>query len=386
MINSVCGIRSTGRICTDIAEQLRMEGHECRIGYGRESVPERYGPYALRIGSELGVRLHGLHARVFDSAGFGSKAATRRLVRQMRAYDPDVIHLHNLHGYYLDVQTLFAYLKEAGKPVVWTLHDCWPFTGHCAYFSAAGCEKWRQQCHHCGEKRSYPASIALDRSRENFVKKKASFTGVPALTLVTPSLWLAELTRDSFLREDPVAVIPNGIDLQVFCPTEGDFRQQNHLEDKKIVLGVASVWETRKGLADLVQLAKLLREDYTVVVVGVTPQQKQDLPSNMIGICRTEDARQLAHLYTTADVFVNPTYEDNYPTVNLEAQACGTPVITYCTGGSVESVPAHCVVAQGDVEALAKKIRSETAACRKDVPLGRESMLQRYLQLYRTLI
>ena len=139
-------------------------------------------------------------------------------------------------------------------------------------------------------------------------------------------------------------------------------------------------------LADLVQLAKLLREDYTVVVVGVTPQQKQDLPSNMIGICRTEDARQLAHLYTTADVFVNPTYEDNYPTVNLEAQACGTPVITYCTGGSVESVPAHCVVAQGDVEALAKKIRSETAACRKDVPLGRESMLQRYLQLYRTLI
>ena len=386
MINSVCGIRSTGRICTDIAEQLRSEGYDCRIAYGRESVPERYQAYGLRVGSECGVRLHGAQARLLDTAGFGSRRATRRLVAKIREYDPDIIHLHNLHGYYLDVETLFAYLKEAGKPVVWTMHDCWPFTGHCPHFTVARCDKWKTGCHHCPEKGRYPASLWLDRSRENFERKKKAFTGLDRLTLVAPSRWLAGLTRESFLKEYPVEVIPNGIDLNVFRPTAGDFRQRYHLEDKTIVLGAASAWDDRKGLGDLVKLAGLLGGEYAVVAVGVTGKQKQALPDNIIAIARTESPRELAEIYTAADVFVNPTYEDNYPTVNLEAQACGTPVITYRTGGSVESVPENCIVPRCDVEALAEKIRSGTARCKSDLEPGREIMLERYLTLYRQLI
>lgn len=386
MINSVCGIRSTGRICTDIAEVLTSGGHECRIAYGRESVPVQYQAYGLRVGSEWGVRLHGLQARLFDSAGFGSKAATRRLVEQIRQYDPDLIHLHNLHGYYLDVETLFGWLKEANKPVVWTLHDCWPFTGHCPHFTVAKCGRWKTGCHGCPEKSRYPASLWLDRSRENYVRKQRAFTGLERLTLVTPSRWLADLVGESFLKEYPVEVIPNGIDLNVFQPTSGDFRQRHHLEDKKIVLGAASAWDDRKGLADLVKLAELLGGEYAVVVVGVTHKQKAALPGSVIAITRTESPRELAELYTAADVFVNPTYEDNYPTVNLEAHACGTPVITYRTGGSVESVPEHCVVPCGDINALAEKIRTGTASRKTDLQADRKTMLERYLALYWQMI
>lgn len=382
MINSVCGIRSTGRNCTDIAQQLKAGGHDCRIAYGRESVPERYAQYAVRVGNELGVRLHGIQARIFDNSGFASQAATRKLVAQIREYDPDIIHLHNIHGYYLDIETLFAYLKEAKKPVVWTLHDCWSFTGHCSHFSVAGCDKWQTGCHHCPEKGRYPSSLLLDRSRENYKRKKAAFTGVADLTLVTPSQWLAKLTRNSFLKAYPVQVIHNGIDLSVFTPTAGDFRVRHHLEGKKIVMGAASAWDDRKGLHDLVRLAGLLGEGYAVVVVGVTEKQKQAWPDSVIAITRTESPAELAEIYTAADVFVNPTYEDNYPTVNLEAQACGTPVITYRTGGSVESVPEDCVVEQGDLDALARKIRAGSYGCKEDPDFDRAIMLREYMDLY----
>lgn len=382
MINSVCGIRSTGRICTDLAEQLQAEGHGCRIAYGRETVPPQYQAYSLRIGNEWGVRVHGLQARFFDCAGFGSKAATRRLVEQIKVYDPDIIHLHNLHGYYLDVETLFRYLKESNKPVVWTLHDCWSFTGHCPHFTVARCTKWKTGCYECPERGRYPASVWLDRSRRNFTRKKQAFTGVADLTLVTPSQWLAELTRESFLKEYPVEVIRNGIDVDVFKPTPGNIRERYHLEGKKIVLGVASAWDDRKGLGDLVKLAELLGEAYAVVVVGVTPRQKAALPEEVLVVTRTESPQELAEFYTAADVFVNPTYEDNYPTVNLEAQACGTPVITYRTGGSVESVPDDCIVPCGDIEALAERIRKGTYECRADLDSSRASMLEKYLRLY----
>lgn len=383
MINSVCGIRSTGRICTDIAEQLRACGYDCRIAYGRESVPERYQQYAVRVGSELGVRIHGIQARILDNAGFASKAATRKLAAQIREYNPDIIHLHNIHGYYLDVETLFGCLKELKKPVIWTLHDCWSFTGHCPHFAVAGCDNWKTQCHHCPEKGRYPASLVLDRSRENYRRKKAAFTGVEDLTLVTPSRWLAELTRESFLKDYPVAVISNGIDLSVFTPTESDFRARHHLENKKLVMGAASAWDDRKGLQDMVKLARELGQEYTVIVVGVTQQQKQELPDTILAVTRTESPKELAQIYTAADVFVNPTYEDTYPTVNLEAQACGTPVITYRTGGSVESVPEDCVVDRGDVAAMAEKIRFGKYACRTDLDCSRETMLQQYMDLYR---
>ena len=189
-INSVCGIRSTGRICTDLAEVLSSSGHECKIAYGRETVPEKYKNISYRIGSNLGVKLNALKARIFDNEGFNAKGATRKLVKEIKAFNPDVIHLHNLHGYYLNLKILFGYLKKADKPVVWTLHDCWAFTGHCSYFDFAGCTKWQTQCHHCSQKKDYPVSKCRDRSRKNYLDKKQIFTGVKNLTIVTPSKWL----------------------------------------------------------------------------------------------------------------------------------------------------------------------------------------------------
>lgn len=386
MINSVCGIRSTGRICTDVAELLTAEGHDTRIAYGREDAPEQYRRYAVRIGSELGVRLHGIQTRIFDTTGFGSKRATRNLIRQIREYDPDLIHLHNIHGYYINIEILFDYLKKAKKPVVWTLHDCWTFTGHCAYFSAAGCSKWKTGCGGCAQKRRYPASFLMDHSAQNYVRKRNAFTGVDNLTLVTPSQWLTDLVKQSYLKEYPVQVIYNGINRDVFKPTPGDFREQYALQDKYIVMGAASTWDERKGLEDFIKLSEKLDESYAIVLVGITPEQEKSLPRKIIGITRTENPVQLAQIYTAADVLVNPTYEDNYPTVNLEAQACGTPVITYRTGGSVESVPEECVVEQGNVDALARKIRRRDAVCKQDLILDRESMLQNYMELYHRLL
>ena len=146
MINSVCGIRSTGRICTDIAEELEKQGHDVKIAYGRETVPEKYQKYAVRIGTDLDVKLHGIKTRLFDRHGFGSKRATKKFIKWVEEYDPDVIHLHNLHGYYINIKILFDYLKKANKKVVWTLHDCWAFTGHCTHFDFVGCNKWKCKC------------------------------------------------------------------------------------------------------------------------------------------------------------------------------------------------------------------------------------------------
>jgi len=356
MINSVCGIKSTGRIATDLADMLTEKGHTVKIAYGREEVPEKYKEYAVRIGNEWDVRLHGLEARLFDNAGFGSKKATLRFLEWVREFAPDIIHLHNLHGYYINVELLFKFLKEYKSPVIWTLHDCWAFTGHCAHFDLCKCYKWKTECHKCPQKKEYPASILLDNSRKNYRNKKKAFQGVDNMVIVTPSNWLAGLVKESFLREYETRVINNGIDLALFKPTEGGFREKYKLENKIIVLGVASAWGVKKGLVDFIELRKLLDRRYEIVLVGVSEEDKNILPNGVLGITRTNSVKELAEIYTAADIFLNLTYEDNYPTVNLEAQACGTPVITYRTGGSVESVPEEQVANQGDLKSVVELI------------------------------
>lgn len=381
-INSVCGIRSTGRICTDIAQVLEVEGHECKIAYGRENVPEQHQKYAHAITNVWGNRLDGLKTRLFDNAGFNSTRVTKRFVRWMKEYDPDVIHLHNLHGYYINVDVLFRALKQMDKPVVWTLHDCWSFTGHCSHFSVAKCEKWKSSCYNCLQTRIYPASFGFDRSKKNHEEKKKAFTGINKMTIVTPSQWLADLVKQSFLKEYDVQVIPNGIDLDVFRPTEGNFREKHGLLDKKIVLAVASAWGKNKGLYDLFKLADLLRDEYRVVIVGLKPEQMKLVPENVTGITRTNNTQELAHIYTTADIFVNPTYQDTYPTVNLEAQACGTPVLTYRTGGSVESVPPEQVVDQGDWYGLCEAIKQMESCTALQVDFSAKNTFYKYVELY----
>lgn len=340
LINSVCGIGSTGRIVGDLAEAYISQGHEVIIAYGRDGrVPEKYRPYARRIGSDMNVRFSALRTRLLDDHGFANGSATREFLRWAESYDPDILWLHNLHGYYLHVGLLFDWIKSRpGMQVKWTLHDCWAFTGHCTHFSFAGCDRWKTGCCSCPERKRYPASLLLDNSRDNYARKKAAFTGVEKMQLIVPSRWLADLVRQSYLGEYPVEICPNTIDSEIFRPTTGSFRETYGLTDKKMILGVASAWTERKGYRDFLKLRGILADSCVIVLVGVSETQCRELPSGILGISRTENPRELAEIYTAADLFFNPTYEDTYPTVNLEAESCGTRVVTYNTGGCAETI------------------------------------------------
>ena len=300
MINVVCGIRSTGRICTDLATALEDQGHEVKIAYGREEVPEKFKKYAVRIGTDLDVKLHGLRARLHDGCGWGSRRATEKFIEWVKEYNPYIIHLHNIHGYYINMEVLFKYLKVCGKKIIWTLHDCWAFTGHSAYCDTANCERWITGCYDCPLKKEYPASY-VDRSAENWKKKKTLISQIPNLTLVTPSEWLAGLARKSFLAQYPVEVIHNGINTEAFHMVKSDFKAKNNIEDKYMLLGVATTWDEIKGFFDYLRLADMLGDKYQMVMVGVSKEQKKKLPSNIIGIERTNSVEELIEMYSAAD-------------------------------------------------------------------------------------
>lgn len=393
MINSVCGIRSTGRICTDLAQALEAQGHTVKIAYGREQVPEQYQKYAVRIGTDLDVKIAGAEARLLDNAGFSNRRATEKFIEWVKKYDPDVIHLHNIHGYYINAEVLFNYLKVCGKKIIWTLHDCWAFTGHSAYCDAIKCTRWENGCHNCPQTKEYPKSY-IDQSKKNWKRKKELFTGVPNMTIVTPSHWLAGLVKKSFLKKYSVEVIHNGIDTTKFYPLKNDFREINHLEDKFILLGVATSWDKMKGLDEFVKLANLLDDSYKIVLVGLTDEQLGKLPKKILGIKRTNSVKELAYIYSAADLFLNLTYCDTYPTVNLESVKCGTPVLTYETGGSTEIVEQYggYVVPQGDLNVVVKKVEEirKVANVKKDTdikPVNIEEIdyhtaVKNYLKVY----
>lgn len=356
MINVVCGVKSTGRICTDLAEELEKRGYKVKIAYGRGQVPKKYEKYAVKIGNNLSVRLHAIYARVFDASGYGSYLATKRLIRWIKKYDPDVIHLHNLHGYYLNLPLLFNYLKGCGKRVVWTLHDCWPITGHCCYFDYCKCMKWKSCCGHCPQKREYPQSLLLDRSFNNLSNKKQLFTGIANMTLVTPSKWLASYIHESYLSCYEIDVIHNWVNSKTFYPHKGNFKKDKNIKGK-MILGVAAIWDKRKGLEDLIKLNGLINPEDRIVIVGLSKQQIEQLPSSIIGISRTENVQVLADIYASADIYVNTSLEDNYPSTNLEAIACGTPVVSYDTGGCGESAELYGIkVPKGDIQKLKKAV------------------------------
>ena len=561
MINVVCGIRSTGRICADLATSLEKEGHEVKIAYGREYVPEQYRKYAVRIGSDMDVKFHGLKARLSDADGLGSKLATRRFLKWVDEFNPDIIHLHNLHGYYINVPLLFNYINTRNKRIIWTFHDMWPFTGHSGTCDMYNCEKWKLGCGNCPAYRSYPASI-VDRSATNYFWKKKLLTKVKDLTIVTPSNWLAGLVKQSYLGDKKVVTIHNGINLHLFKPLENDFkrvygiegkiilmaRQQGRNENKdlsvyyelakkvdsrfklvlvglekdqikdlpytilgiertnslkelteickaadvfvdlayadskqnldlficsykkicirfrpegnsnysdktnikwfnngdidavveylekeylaecendklnivdeisslekegiksmggnidgyfatrhkydftgkNVIIGVSAFWGKRKGLSTFVQLDRELSDDYMIVIVGLEKDNRIAFSNRVLVIPRTDSQEELRRLYAAADAFVNPTVQDNFPTVNLEASACNTPVITYDVGGSPEnSYTPSCVIKKGDYSSLKKIIEEKTyegALCITDRDdLGEAHMSNAYQKLY----
>lgn len=340
-INSVAGFGSTGRLAADQCRELMKAGHQCVLAFGRESVNCQDIP-TVAIGTPWDYRLHGLRCRLLDDHGFGSRAATRTFLRWVKEYDPDVIWLHNLHGYYIHIGLLFDYLRSCGKTIYWTLHDCWSFTGHCAHFSYVGCDKWKTGCNRCPQKGIYPKSLVRDNSRSNYQMKKALFTGIPNLTIVVPSRWLERRVGESFLKDYPIQVRYNPIDRTVFKPTPSDFRQRHGLECQKILLGVASFWGDRKGFEDFLVLQPLLPEGYKIVLAGGFAEgQLAQIPPSILHLPRTNSLAELAALYSAADVYVNPSPEETYGMTTLEAICCGTPAVVYLNTGGEEIVEAY---------------------------------------------
>lgn len=399
LINSLSGIASTGRIVDGIARSVNsFDGNQSFVAYGLQTSSF---PHAYKIGHTTTQFFHKVITHAFDMQGLGSYFATRRFIDYIKSINPDIIHLHTIHGNYLNYPVLFNFLKKYKHPVVWTLHDCWSFTGHCPHFAYSKCEKWKSQCYNCPNLSMYPRSEFWDGSKRNYRLKKKSFLSVSSfLTLVTPSLWLAELVRESFFRDVKVEVIPNGIDTTVFtrCNVDNEFYMKYNLStDKKIVLGVSSPWHDKKGYSDFIRLRSILPDEYVIVLVGVSKEQKELLPSGIIGILRTENIFELAQLYSVANVFVNLTYEDTYPTVNLEALSCGTPIITYKTGGSPESLLSDNfgeVVAQGSIHSVKKAIfrwcnvKEDERIClnRQAVHFFDQSIrFANYLELYKSI-
>ena len=389
IVNTVYGYSSTGRIAVAIKHTAEGEGHECFAAYGRGHSEEAN---TLCVSSRIDLYRHALLTRLTDRHALYSKNSTLRLIAKIREFSPDIVHLHNLHGYYLHIGMLFDFLREYAHPVVWTLHDCWSFTGHCAHFDYVGCQKWKTGCHDCSQGTEYPASWRRDASAQNFRMKKRLFSALPEMVVVTPSRWLAGLARESFLARYDVRVIPNGIDLAAFRPTDSLIRARYGLENQKIALGVASPWRSRKGFLDFQKLPALLGDGWKVVMVGLDDRQMRSLPKEIVGIGRVDGIGELAQFYAAADVFVNASCEETLPTVNIEALACGTPVVTYASGGSSETIDPSCgtSVARGDVSALAEAIRaadfSRSACVRRAARFDGTARCREYVNLYQEIL
>ncbi len=393
-INTVCNT-STGQIMHDIQEAAEELGFETISFVGRRKV---YKDFACeKFGNACSFWLHVILNTLFDCQGYGSFFTTGKLIHRLREEQPDIIHLHNLHGYYLNLPRLFHYLShEFSGKVYWTFHDCWPFTGHCPHFVIAECDKWKNECGRCSQKRQYPISFGMDASSANFRNKKELFTSVKDLTVITPSKWMKSLIEQSFFKTYRIQVIRNGIDLNVFHPYEEKelqrIREAYQLPpDRKIVLGVAGIWEKRKGLGTLIELRKMLSTEYIIVLVGLSPKQIRKLPSGMIGIERTEKKEELAMLYAAAHIFLNPSMEESFSLVTVEAMACGTPVIALDTSAVKELVDEQSgiILHENHAQAFAHAVQeleriypNRSVIAEGAKRYGKEKMVQEILQMY----
>ena len=397
-INVAVNYGSTGKIAEQIGQLAMQRGWDSYIAHGRYINPSK--SKSIQIGCKFDWIYHALMTRITDRHGLFSKIATRRFIREVERIKPDIIHLHNIHGYYINYKVLFEYLRSVNTPVVWTLHDCWTMTGHCSYFDYAKCDRWQTACYECPQKKTYPSSLIFDRSKNNYIVKRKLFSSVEGLILVPVSNWLAQLVQRSFLNRKPIEVIHNGIDVNVFAPCAAyNLIEQFNLRGKKVVLGVALPWSKRKGLEDFYKLYDILPQSvYQIVLIGLTKAQINDTPKGVIALQKTNNAKELAQWYSVADVLVNPTYEDNYPTTNLEAISCGTPVVTYRTGGSPESVTPLTgrVVEQGDLQGVVNAVEELCAEDREEMRkrcreyavnnFDKEQNYEEYLKLYENIL
>ena len=320
---------SVGRIAEQIGETLLEKGWSSFITYARNNNSSK--SEVLRIGSKYEVYLSALKSRIFDNDGFNSKLVTKRLINDIKRIKPDIIHLHHLHGYFINVEILFKYLKESKVPVIWTFHDCWSFTGHCAYFDFVGCEKWKVECNNCEQKGEYPKSLLLDRSQQNFINKKRIFNSLSDLTIVSVSKWLHGKVNESFLKNCDSRIIYNGVDLQRFYPKESRAEIDNlyKTKGKYLLLGVATTWDSRKRLVDFIELSKILDDSFAIILIGLSKEQLKEIPENIIGLNRTESQDELCSFYSASDLFLNLSVEETFGLTTAEALACGVPSVVY---------------------------------------------------------
>ncbi len=390
-INTIYPNGSTGKIAAEIKKLCDENGIECKIACRYQSKNQRTkDTYA--VSSYLDCHIHNRLAKINMKQGKYSKIKTLLFLRKIKKYNPDIIHLHNIHGSFINHKLLFNFIKNNHIKVVWTLHDCWCMTGGCTYFDMVGCEKWKIQCEKCPQK----GKAYIDASAKMQKNKKNWFSGIEEMMITTPSNWLAQLVKESFMQVYPVRVINNGIDLSIFKPIESDFRETYNVTDKKIVLGVAFGWGERKGLDVFIEMAKKLPSDYQIVLVGTNEMLDTQLPENIISIHRTNNQSELAKIYSAVDVFANPTREENFPTVNIESLACGTPIVTFKTGGSPEIIDDNCgiVVEKNDVDAMIEKVKFVCEEkpflkenCVKRASLfNSEEKFKEYIELYKSLM
>lgn len=395
---------STGRIMQEIGDVAMGHGWESYIAYsgGRDGKHPECTSNPVPVGNKLDVAWHAVETRLFDRHGLASRWATKAFIKEIERIQPDIIHIHNIHGYFLNYKILFDFLARYGRPVVWTVHDCWLYTGHCYYYSAAGCFKWKEGCGTCPQKKRFPTSWFLDRSVRNLADKKLMFNllAKDKFVIAPVSKWIGGELRQSILGTCNIQVMHNGIDLTTFCPKDNaeEVRGRYGITQKHIIMAIAAIWLPEKGVNDILQMAKMLNDDEVIVMVGVDDELMKRLPQNIISIKRTANVQQLAELYSAADALVNPTWQDNYPTINLEAIACGTPVVTYKTGGSPESITPETgfVVEQGDVEGMLAAVRDiETCGkahyckpCREyaEKYFKKEDRYMDYIRLYNELL
>ena len=390
-INATCGIGSTGKICLGISELLNEKKIENYILFSSRT--SGY-PLGISCSDDRYIKIQALKSRILGNCGFNSRRATQRMIYELERIGPDIVHLHNIHGHDCDLELLFTYFRQKRTKLIWTFHDCWAFTAYCPHYAMVKCEKWKTKCTDCIQNREF--SWFFDRSRSLFEKKKRLFSGLD-LMIVAPSKWTAEQAKASFFRDYPVQVIYNGIDLSVFRPTYGSFREKYGIpEDKKLVLGVAFGWGARKGLDVLIELSRRMDSNrYQMVLVGTDDAVDKQLPPEIISIHRTQNQTELAEIYTAADVFVNPTREEVLGLTNIEANACGTPVVTFRTGGSPECIDASSgvVVEQEDAQAMLdaivhiceKKPFSAEACCKRAMCFDKIERFAEYVRLYESI-
>lgn len=393
LVNTFIGSTSTGNLTYDIYKKCVEDGNECVIAYGRKDA--KHDARSYRISNSIDYHIHALWTRITDLNGTGSYFTTKKFLKFIDEYSPDIIHLHNLHGYYLNLRLFFEYVESKDIPIVWTFHDCWPFTGHCPYYTNIGCDRWKTGCHDCPKKREHPSSLLLDNSRRNYRVKNELFH-LPKQMIITPvSDWLSGEVRKSFFRDVQIRTVYNGIDLKIFKPVESNFKKQHGIEKKKMLLGVAINWVPTKGLDDFIKLKENITDEYAIVLVGLEEEQIKGLPKGIIGLGRTGNVKELVEIYSAADVFVNPSREETFGMVTAEAMACGTPAVVYNATASPELVDENTgrVVEVGNVDELCRQVqlidkRSMEKSCREraEMLFDKEKNQGQYLEIYKELI